>query len=219
MKKQAIIRAAVLAALSITAIILGVIAFTPQEQENTFVEVHPVATPEIVRIELAGGTNTPIVPSIPPTPAQTEEATPVPTASPTLRPQKEVDGLFTLRIKDRTISVAYGVEEKTLDKTPGWLTTSVLPGEDGMCVVYGHRNRNHLKELEDVARGDTITVTMDDGTVYTYTISDITIYDNTADLRLPTLDGKTLVLVTCYPFRYSGHAPGKYVVTAHKSSE
>lgn len=219
MKKQTIIRAAVLAALSITAIILGVIAFTPQEQENNFVELQPGATPEVVHIELVGATDIPIVPTIPPTPAQTGEATAAPTASPTPRQQKEDDGLFTLRIKDRTISVAYGVEEKTLDKTPGWLTTSVLPGEDGMCVVYGHRNRNHLKVLEDVVRGDTITVTMDDGTVYTYTVSDITIYENTADLSLPVMDGKTLVMVTCYPFRYSGHAPGKYVVTAHKSSE
>lgn len=214
MKKQTIIRAAVLAALSITAIILGIFAFAPQEQKNTFVEIQPVATPEIVRIELAGETNTPIAPTIPPTPAQTEEATPAPKASPTSHPQKKGDGLFTLRIKDRTIFVAYGVEEKTLEKTPGWLTTSALPGEDGMCVVYGHRNRNHLKVLEDVVRGDTITVTMDDGTVYSYTISDITIYENTADLSLPVMDGKTLVMVTCYPFRYSGHAPGKYFVSA-----
>ena len=101
-----------------------------------------------------------------------------------------------------------------MDKTPGWLTTSVLPGEDGMCVVYGHRNRNHLKVLEDVKRGDAITVTMDGGTVYTYTVSGITIYEKTADLSLPVMDGKTLVLVTCYPFRYSGHAPGKCVVEA-----
>ena len=214
MKKQTIIRAAVLAALSITVIILGIIAFTPQEQENTFVEIQPIKTPEVMRIELAGATNTPIAPTIPPMPIPTEEATPAQTASPTLCPQKEGDRLFTLRIKDRTISVAYGVEEKTLEKTPGWLTTSVLPGEDGMCVVYGHRNRNHLKVLEDVVRGDTITVTMDDGTVYSYTISDITIYENTADLSLPVMDGKTLVMVTCYPFRYSGHAPGKYLVSA-----
>lgn len=219
MKKQTIIRAAVLAALSITVIILGIITFTPQEQENNFVELQPVATPEVIHIELAGTTDIPIAPTIPPTPAPTEEATPAPTVSPTSHPQKKGDGLFTLRIKDRNISVAYGVEEKTLDKTPGWLTTSALPGEDGMCVVYGHRNHNHLKVLEKIECGDSITVTMDDGTVYTYTVSDITIYENTADLSLPVMDGKTLVMVTCYPFRYSGHAPGKYVVTAHKSSE
>lgn len=109
--------------------------------------------------------------------------------------------------------MAYGVEESTLKKTPGWLTTSVLPGENGMCVVYGHRNRNHLKILEKVTVGDIITATKD-GIAYTYAVLDVAIYESTSDWRLPTLDRSTLVLVTCYPFRYSGHAPGKYMVIA-----
>lgn len=70
-----------------------------------------------------------------------------------------------------------------------------------------------MKILEKVTVGDTITATKD-GIAYTYTVSDIVIYENTSDWRLPTLDGSTLVLVTCYPFRYSGHAPGKYMVIA-----
>ena len=204
-------RAAILAALSVTAIILGIIAFAPQESDNTFVEIQPVATPEIVRIELA---NTPTPSPVPipmPTPEATETPAPSPTATPS--PKRAGEGFFTLEILNDTISVAYGVEENTLEKTPGWLTTSALPGEDGMCVVYGHRNRNHLKVLEKVERGNAITVTMD-GAGYTYTVSDITIYESTDDLRLPLVDGRTLVLVTCYPFRYSGHAPGKCLVTA-----
>lgn len=211
MKKQTIIRAAVLAALSVTAIILGIIAFAPQE-ENAIVELQPVETPEIVRIELA---NTPMPSPVPiPMPTATPEATesPAPTPTATPSPKREGEGFFTLDILNDTISVAHGVEESTLEKNPGWLTTSALPGKDGMCVVYGHRNRNHLKVLEKVERGDTITVTM--GTTYTYTVSDVTIYESTADMRLPTVDGKSLVLVTCYPFRYSGHAPGKCVVLA-----
>lgn len=204
-------RAAVLAALSVTAIILGIIAFAPQKQENTFIEIKPVATPEIVRIELAGMPTPSPVPIPMPTPEATETPAPSPTATPS--PKRAGEGFFTLDILNDTISVAYGVEENTLEKTPGWLTTSALPGEDGMCVAYGHRNRNHLKVLEKVERGDAITVTMD-GAVYTYTVSDITIYESTDDLRLPLIDGRTLVLVTCYPFRYSGHAPGKCLVTA-----
>ncbi len=203
-------RAAVLAALSVTAIILGIIAFAPQE-ESAFVELQPVATPEIVRIELAGMPTPSPVPIPMPTPEATETPAPSPTATPS--PKRAGEGFFALDILNDTISVAYGVEENTLEKTPGWLTTSALPGEDGMCVVYGHRNRNHLKVLEKVERGDAITVTMD-GAVYTYTVSDITIYESTDDLRLPLVDGRTLVLVTCYPFRYSGHAPGKCLVTA-----
>lgn len=204
-------RAAALAALSVTAIILGIIAFAPQESDNTFIEIKPVATPEIVRIELVGMPTPSPVPIPMPTPEATETPAPSPAATPS--PKRAGEGFFTLDILNDTISVAYGVEENTLEKTPGWLTTSALPGEDGMCVVYGHRNRNHLKVLEKVERGDAITVTMD-GAGYTYTVSDITIYESTDDLRLPLIDGRTLVLVTCYPFRYSGHAPGKCLVTA-----
>ena len=62
---------------------------------------------------------------------------------------------------------------------------------------------------------DEITVTMADGTQYIYTIIDTKIYESTDELRLPAADGKKLVLVTCYPFHYSGSAPGKYMVQAH----
>ena len=215
MNRQTIIRAAVLAALSVTAIVLGILAFAPREQENTFVELQIVTTPEIVHMKFAAPTPS-SVPVPVPVPASMPETIESPAPSPpaTPSPKREGECFFTLDVLNDTISIAYGVEEATLNKTPGWLPTSALPGKEGMCVVYGHRNRNHLKVLEKVERGDAITVTMDEGTVYTYTVSDITIYESTDDLRLPTVDGKTLVLVTCYPFRYSGNAPGKCVVTA-----
>lgn len=214
MNRQTIIRAAVLAALSVTATVLGVLAFALREQGNTFVEIQPVATPKIVHMELAAPTpsSVPVPVPVPASMPETiESPAPAPPATPS--PKREGECFFTLDVLSDTISVAYGVEEATLKKTPGWLPTSACPGGEGMCVVYGHRNRNHLKVLEKVERGNTIKVTMD-GATYTYTVSDITIYESTDDLRLPTVDGRTLVLVTCYPFRYSGHAPGKCVVTA-----
>lgn len=140
-----------------------------------------------------------------------------PTAShkPVSSTQQENAGeAFRLTIYGKEISVAYGVSEETLQKSPGWLTTSALPGENGMCVVYGHRNRTHLRILESVQQGDIITVTRQDGTAYSYTVADIQVYENTKDLQLPLMDGKTLALVTCYPFHYSGNAPGKFVVYA-----
>lgn len=214
MNRQTIIRAAVLAALSVTVIVLGILAFAPRGQGNTFVELQIVTTPEIVHMELAAPTpsSVPVPVPVPASMPETiESPAPAPPATPS--PKREGECFFTLDVLNDTISIAYGVEEAMLNKTPGWLPTSALPGKEGVCVVYGHRNRNHLKVLEKVERGDTITVTMD-GIAYAYTVSDITIYESTDDLRLPTVDGKTLVLVTCYPFRYSGHAPGKYMVTA-----
>ena len=212
MKRQNIKRTALLAALSVSIIIFGAIVFTPHENDDTFVEIKPIFTPEVVHMELPIPLSSPVATLRPIPMSETiESPAPSPPAAPS--PKQEGECFFTLDILNDTISVAYGVEESTLKKTPGWLTTSVLPGDNGMCVVYGHRNRNHLKILEKVTVGDIITATKD-GIAYTYTVSDVAIYESTSDWRLPTLDGSTLVLVTCYPFRYSGHAPGKYIVTA-----
>ena len=208
MKNQTTKRAAFIAALSILAAIIGIALSVQHEDGDVFVEIKPMPTPKATNMI----SSTPL-PSPAALPSPTPEATLQPSCPSAATPAPVQGGkaFFTLSILNDTISVAYGVEESTLKKTPGWLTTSVLPGENGMCVVYGHRNRNHLKVLEKVTVGDTITATKD-GIAYTYAVSDIAIYESTSDWRLPTLDGSTLVLVTCYPFRYSGHAPGKYQV-------
>ena len=212
MKSQTTKRAALIAALSILAAIIGIALSMQHENGDVFVEIKPIPTPKATNMISSTPLPSPAaVLQSSPTPEATLQPVYTPTATPA--PVQGGKAFFTLSILNDTISVAYGVEESTLKKTPGWLTTSVLPGENGMCVVYGHRNRNHLKVLEKVTVGDTITATKD-GIAYTYTVSDIVIYENTSDWRLPTLDGRTLVLVTCYPFRYSGHAPGKYMVTA-----
>lgn len=120
--------------------------------------------------------------------------------------------MLTIDCKD--IPIAGNVDEATLDKSPGWMSESSLPGESGMCVILGHRNRKHLRPLEKVEIGDEIIFTYPDGRTATYTVTETMIYENTADWRLPAVDGDTLVLVTCYPFRYSGSAPGKFVVVS-----
>ena len=211
MKNQTTTRAALIAALSILAAIIGIALSMQHENGDAFVEIKPIPTPKATNV--LSSTSLPSPAAVLPSP--TPEATLQPVYTPTATPASMQGGraFFTLSILNATISVAYGVEESTLKKTPGWLTTSVLPGENGMCVVYGHRNRNHLKVLEKVTVGDIITATKD-GIAYTYAVLDVAIYESTSDWRLPTLDGSTLVLVTCYPFRYSGHAPGKYMVTA-----
>lgn len=122
--------------------------------------------------------------------------------------------LGTLTIGRKEIPIAADVDEHTLATSPGWLPDSSLPGEDGMCVILGHRNHKHLRPLEKVKIGDEIIFTYPNGKVVVYSVSEITIFENTADWRLPSAEGDILVLVTCYPFRYSGNAPGKYMVVA-----
>ena len=206
-----------LAVLSVIVVALAIVAFATANNLTTEPVNIPAAqtTPEIVEIWLAGDTN---APSPVPTPMLTATPTPAPSVSPTATtnpaPTKTGDSFCTLTIGNTDIPVRYGVEEETLKKSPGFLPSSALPGTEGTCAIYGHRNRNHFKVLKDAAVGDSIKVTMAEGATYTYSITNITIYESTSDWTLPVSSGKTLVLVTCYPFQYSGHAPGKCVVSA-----
>ena len=127
-------------------------------------------------------------------------------------------GLGTLRIGKKEIPVAIGVDEATLEDGPGWMPDSALPGNEGMSVILGHRNRKHLRPLQDVKIGDSICFRYPDGREYAYMVSEIVIYEDTADWRLPTPGRNTQVLVTCYPFHYSGNAPGKYMVVGKEEN-
>ena len=123
---------------------------------------------------------------------------------------------FVLTIHGSRIAVGCETSEAALKKRPGWLDTSARPGEDDVCVVYGHRNRRHLRVLEKVELGDEITVTAEDGSVYRYVVTQIDVADDLSEITIPSVEEPTLLLVTCYPFRYSGNAPQKYVVMAQK---
>ena len=123
---------------------------------------------------------------------------------------------FVLTIRGSRIAVGCETSEAALKERPGWLNTSARPGEPGVCVVYGHRNRRHLRVLEKVELGDEITVTAEDGSVYRYVVTQIDVVDDLSEIVIPSVAEPTLMLVTCYPFRYSGNAPQKYVVMAQK---
>ncbi len=185
---------------------------TPAPTALPVVEIHipaPGETPEVTAYPI---TDEPF-----PTTTPTREPAYVymPTSAPMNTPVPTVPSgmAFTLSILGKTIHVAPNVEAETLEKTPGWLPTSVKPGKEGTCVVYGHRNRNHLLILKEIEIGDEIDVILPDGKVYTYVVEKTEILDSEESLHIPTTTGKHMVLMTCYPFYYSGHAPKKFIVT------
>lgn len=213
MKHFSTLQIAALAVLTVIVVALAIVAFaTGKNLAVDTVDISlPTATPEVFKIELAGDTNTPSPVPIP-TPTASPSASPTSSTEPSSG--KQTDTFCTLTVDGKDIPVRYGVDEKTLEKSPGYLPSSALPGAEGTCAIYGHRNRNHFKTLKDAEVGDSIKVTMADGTVYTYVITDITIYESTSNWTLPATEGRILTLVTCYPFQYSGHAPGKCIVMA-----
>ncbi len=207
MNKRTILKAAGLAVLFLIASILGWLCFSSTVESGFAVEITaPVRAAD----------------SPPPSANETPAITPTPQVEETAIPQQTqaqsaaiTEGSYgTLTIGRKIISIAGNVNENTLEKSPGWMPESAPPGESGMCVILGHRNRKHLRPLEKVKIGDEIIFTYPDGRTAIYTVTETMIYENTADWRLPAVDGNTLVLVTCWPFRYSGSAPGKYQVAA-----
>lgn len=200
MKKRTILRAAVLAALSISVFLLAWLCLDTRDGNICKIEA---TAGIIVRPNHISPTPissiTPEQPSFMPEPLETS-------------PPPAANLLGKLAIRSQVISIANNVDESTLEKGPGWMPDSALPGESGMCVILGHRNRKHLRVLEKVEVGNEAVFTYPGGRKVSYTVVEITVYENTADWRLPSMEGNSLVLVTCYPFHYSGHAPGKYQV-------
>ena len=234
--KKRIILLGILALLVLVApFVIGKLKDTPDQKPipeitpEPTIEPTPEPTIEIIEIVIpapgetatpeptAAPTNDDYWPEFPiidePVPVTAAPSTP---ATPTSVPHISVPqgAAFVLTIKGKNITIAKNVDEKTLEQSPGWLDSSAKPGKEGVCVVYGHRNRNHFQVLKDVSYGDSILVTMPDGKTYTYVIESTEILESDEDLRIPTIEGKHLMLTTCYPFYYTGHAPKKYVVIA-----
>lgn len=89
MKRQNIKRTALLAALSVSIIIFGAIVFTPHENDDTFVEIKPIFTPEVVHMELPIPLSSPVATLRPIPMSETIES---PAPSPPAAPSPKQEG-------------------------------------------------------------------------------------------------------------------------------
>lgn len=145
---------------------------------------------------------------------QTEpEVTPIPLEEekPSTSTSKSI-GSGTIIIRGKAFPYKNNIAESTLKKNIGWMDSSARPGDQGVCVFMGHRN-GQLRILKDVAYGDVITIVDEYGFMHDYTVITGEVIESGTITHTAT-DQKTLVLITCYPFYYSGSAPHQYKVTA-----
>ena len=127
-----------------------------------------------------------------------------------------VNGILGHLVYDgKSVIVRDDIDAETLEKSPGWVPDSSLPGNSGMSIIFGHRNRKHLKFIESIAVGDTISFRfVSDNRLVSYEVTNVQIFEKNSDWTLPVTDENVLVVVTCYPFEYTGNAPGKFQVIA-----
>ena len=209
MRKRNKIRAGILSVLILMNIAAGYFALRPV----TNMPVFPVQAERVSPAPIS----IPNIPTVIPEPEETVAPEPDDPHPANSSQHQDAAPFGVLTIRKQKINVSDNVEESTLEKSPGWMPDSALPGEGGMSVILGHRNRRHFRALENVNIGDSILFTYANGCEVAYTVAEICVYENSTDWWFPTLDGNTLVMVTCWPFRYSGSAPGKYVVVCNVS--
>jgi sortase A len=114
---------------------------------------------------------------------------------------------------DTELYVVEGDDAGDLRRGPGHIAGTPMPGQDGNCIIAGHRD-THFRVLKDIRKGDAIVLQTGAGR-YTYRVSgtQVVLPTNTASLK-PTRDAE-LHLITCYPFYYLGSAPERFVVQAN----
>jgi len=113
---------------------------------------------------------------------------------------------------DTELYVVEGDGAKELRRGPGHLAGTAMPGEDGNCVIAGHRD-THFRVLKDIREGDDIILQTPAGQfLYRVKRTRIVSPENTSALA-PTSTAE-LNLITCYPFYYVGSAPKRFIVQA-----
>jgi sortase A len=112
------------------------------------------------------------------------------------------------------VVVAEGADPRTLSVSPGHLEGTALPGESDNCVIAGHRD-GPFGRLRDVREGDRFELLHDRGRTV-YRVSATAIVDKAHTCALAPSLNPVLTLVTCYPFRFAGKAPQRFVVRAVK---
>lgn len=122
-------------------------------------------------------------------------------------------GILQIPIIDKEIPIVEGTDEDVLKRGVGHYSGTVYPGENNQILLSGHRD-TVFTGLDKVQNGDKIIVEMQYGS-FTYVVIDQDIVD--ADDRTvirSTAPEEILTLSTCYPFRYIGNAPQRYIVYA-----
>ncbi|WP_141431131.1 class D sortase [Bacillus sp. 03113] len=131
------------------------------------------------------------------------------------KPRKgEVIGKLLIPIIDAKLPIIEGTEEDDLEKGVGHYRTTGFPGGNDQILLSGHRD-TVFKRFNEIKIGDHLTVELPYGK-FEYEIKETKIVsaDDTTVIR-STVPNEVLTISTCYPFRYIGNAPDRFIVYAY----
>jgi sortase A len=99
-----------------------------------------------------------------------------------------------------------------LQHAVGHLAETALPGESGNVVLAAHRD-TFFRPLKRIRVGDIITLRTVKGDFEYWVESTAVVSPDAIEVLRPT-DGRTLTLITCFPFSFVGPAPNRFIVRA-----
>lgn len=106
-----------------------------------------------------------------------------------------------------------GTGDHTLALSVGHIPGTAVPGEGGNVALAGHRD-TFFRGLQNIRNQDDILLTTYSGT-YFYEVESTRVVSPEDVYVLNDIGRPLLTLVTCYPFRYVGSAPKRFIVQAH----
>ncbi|OCA91316.1 class D sortase [Bacillus sp. FJAT-27225] len=130
----------------------------------------------------------------------------------------DVVGLLDIPAIDSELAIVEGTDPNDLKKGVGHYKGSYYPGENGQIVLSGHRD-TVFRRLGELEIGDILNIKMPDGDfAYEITRTKIVDADDTSIITLQN-EEEELIVTTCYPFRYVGNAPDRYIIYAKPKKE
>lgn len=105
-----------------------------------------------------------------------------------------------------------GADQDVLERGAGHLPGSAFPGSQGNAVLAAHRD-TFFRPLREIRPGDAVQIHQGRrDTVYIVQSARV-VEPEDVEVLQPTPQ-PSLTLITCYPFRFIGPAPQRYVVRA-----
>lgn len=108
--------------------------------------------------------------------------------------------------------VVEGDDDERLTGAAGHLLDTPLPWHGGNSAIAAHRD-TLFRPLQHIRTGDRIELRTSHGVLH-YLVRDTLIVRPDEVWVLEQGAGRTLTLITCYPFRYVGRAPKRFIVRA-----
>lgn len=113
--------------------------------------------------------------------------------------------------------VLNGSDARTLQRGPGHVEHTAVPGDGGNVVIAGHRD-SFFRPLRDIRVGDDIFLETRDGR-FQYRVTSLRVVGPREVSVLAPTSEDVLTLVTCYPFWVLGHAPDRFIVRAARVAD